>query len=67
MQYLPAATIVVREENCLITWLRSIVDTILGRVPGKPHVDTATRIWLGADFSEPETYVRTTREPGPQR
>ena len=33
-------------------WLRSIVDVILGRVPGKTsRPDTATRMAMGADFS----------------
>ena len=34
------------------TWLRSVVDTILGRVPGKTsRLDTATRMAMDADFS----------------
>jgi hypothetical protein len=32
-------------------WLRSVVDTILGRVPGKTgRLDTATRMAMAADF-----------------
>jgi hypothetical protein len=34
------------------TWLRSIVDTMLGRVPGKTgRLDTATHMAMDADFS----------------
>ena len=34
-------------------WLRSVVDTILGKVPGKAsRVDTATRMARDADFSD---------------
>ena len=34
------------------TWLRSVVDAILGRVPGKTsQPDTATRMAMDADFS----------------
>jgi hypothetical protein len=34
------------------TWLRSPVDTILGKVPGKTsRLDTATRMMIDADFS----------------
>lgn len=34
------------------TWLRSVVDTILGKVPGKTsRLDTATRMMIDADFS----------------
>jgi hypothetical protein len=40
------------------TWLHSVVDTILGKIPGKTsRLDTATRMALDADFShrrEPE-------------
>ena len=50
------------------TWLRSLVNVILGRVPGKTgRLDTATRMAMDADFShsrEPArealpTFVRT--------
>jgi hypothetical protein len=35
------------------TWLRSVVDTILGKVPGKTsRLDTATRMAMDADFSD---------------
>jgi hypothetical protein len=34
-------------------WLRSVVDTILGRIPGKTsRLDTATRMAMDADFSD---------------
>ena len=34
------------------TWLRSVVDAILGRVPGKTsRPDTATRMAMDADLS----------------
>ncbi len=37
----------------MLSFLRSIADAILGRVPGKPgRVDTSTRMWLDADFSD---------------
>jgi hypothetical protein len=50
------------------TWLRSLVNAILGKVPGKTsRLDTATRMAMDADFSHgPEparealpTFVRT--------
>ena len=35
------------------TWLRSVVDAILGKVPGKSsRPDTATRMAMDADFSD---------------
>ena len=35
------------------TWLRSVVDAILGRLPGKAErPDTATRVAMGADLSD---------------
>jgi hypothetical protein len=35
------------------TWCRSVVDTVLGRVPGKTsRLDTATRMVIDADFSD---------------
>jgi hypothetical protein len=35
------------------TWFRSVVDTIMGRVPGKSsRLDTATRMVMDADFSD---------------
>jgi hypothetical protein len=34
------------------TWLSSLINAILGRIPGKTsYLDTATRIAMGADFS----------------
>ena len=34
------------------TWLSSLINTILGRVPGKTsRLDTATRMMMDADFS----------------
>jgi len=34
------------------TWLRSVVNAILGKVPGKTsRLDTATRMAMDADFS----------------
>jgi hypothetical protein len=43
------------------TWVRSAIDTILGRVSGKTsRPDTATRMAMDADFSY-------RREPTPQR
>jgi hypothetical protein len=35
------------------TWLRSVVNAILGKVPGKTgRLDTATRMAVDADFSD---------------
>jgi len=35
------------------TWLRSLIDVILGKVPGKAsRLDTATRMAIDADFSD---------------
>jgi hypothetical protein len=46
------------------TWLRSIVDAILGRVPGKTsRPDTATRMAIDADFSD----RRESMPPGLRR
>ena len=37
----------------MLAWLRSVVDTILGKVPGKTsRLDTATRMVMDADFSD---------------
>jgi hypothetical protein len=34
------------------TWLRSVVNAILGKVPGKTsRLDTTTRMMIDADFS----------------
>jgi hypothetical protein len=48
------------------TWLRSVVNAILGKVPGKTsRPDTATRMAMGADFSDgPES---TSSGPRPSR
>jgi hypothetical protein len=41
------------EREAMRTWFRSVVDTILGRVPGKTsRLDTATRMVMDADFSD---------------
>ena len=35
------------------TWLRSLVNAVLGKVPGKTsRPDTATRMMIDADFSD---------------
>jgi len=48
----------------MLTWLRSIADAALGRVPGKPgRFDTATRMWLDADFSDRAEDERPQRAP----
>jgi hypothetical protein len=45
------------------TWLRSAVNAILGKVPGKTsRLDTATRMAIDADFS----YRREPRPPLPK-
>jgi hypothetical protein len=45
------------------TWLRSVVNAILGKVPGKTsRLDTATRMAMDADFS----YRREPRPPLPK-
>ena len=39
-------------EEVMRTWLRSVVDVILDRVPGKKsRPDTATKMMIDADFS----------------
>jgi hypothetical protein len=46
------------------TWLRSILDAILGRVPGKTsRLDTATRMMIDADFG----LRRESKRPQPTR
>jgi hypothetical protein len=46
------------------TWLRSLVNAIVGKVPGKnSRLDTATRMAMDADFSN----CRGPSLPGPQR
>ena len=53
------------------TWLRSLVNAILGEVPGKTsRPDTATRMAMDADFSyrrEPTSEARSTFIRTPQR
>jgi hypothetical protein len=42
-----------RQGKLMPTWLRSLVNAILGKVPGKTsRVDTATRMMIDADFSD---------------
>ena len=41
------------EPNPMRTWLHSVIDTILGKVPGKTsRLDTATRMVMDADVSD---------------
>jgi hypothetical protein len=44
------------------TWLRSLVNAFLGKVPGKTSwLDTATRMMIDADFSLSRELPRETR------
>jgi hypothetical protein len=44
------------------TWLRSLVNAFLGKVPGKTsRLDTATRMMIDADFSLDRELLRETR------
>jgi hypothetical protein len=44
------------------TWLRSLVNAFLGKVPGKTsRLDTATRMMIDADFSLDRERPRETR------
>jgi hypothetical protein len=44
------------------TWLRSLVNAFLGKVPGKTsRLDTATRMMIDADFSLDPGRPRETR------
>jgi hypothetical protein len=44
------------------TWLRSLVNAFLGKVPGKTsRLDTATRMMIDADFSLDRELPRETR------
>jgi hypothetical protein len=59
------------EREAMQTWLRSIFDVILGKVPGKTsRLDTATRMATDADFSDrhkptpPALPRRRTRDDG---
>jgi hypothetical protein len=46
------------------TWIRSVVDAFLGKIPGKPgRFDTATRMWRDADFSDRREPATPAREP----
>jgi hypothetical protein len=52
------------EREAMQTWLRSLVNAILGKVPGKAsRLDTATRMAMDADLS----YRREPRPPAPPR
>jgi hypothetical protein len=59
------------ESEVMGTWLRSVIDAILGRVPGKTcRLDTATRMATDADFSdrgEPAREARPTFFRTPER
>ncbi len=47
--------------------LRSAVEAILGKVPGKPgRFDTETRMWLDADFGDRRQLATPVREPMPK-
>jgi hypothetical protein len=47
------------------TWFRSVVDAILGRVPGKTsRLDTATRMVMDADFSDRYPSMPRARDDG---
>lgn len=46
------------------TWLRSLVNAFLGRVPGKTsRLDTATRMMIDADFGLDRELPREPRAP----
>jgi hypothetical protein len=46
------------------TWLRSLVNAFLGRVPGKTsRLETATRMMIDADFSLDRELPREPRAP----
>jgi hypothetical protein len=54
----------LRESKFMTTWLRSVINTILGRVPGKTsRLDTATRMMIDADFSLSRKLPRETQSP----
>ena len=47
------------------TWLRSLVNAFLGKVPGKTsRLDTATRMMIDADFSLSPELPRETPTNG---
>ena len=44
------------------TWLRSLINAILGKIPGKTsRLDTATRMMIDADFSIRRELPRETQ------
>ena len=46
----------------MANWLRSLINAILGKVPGKTgRLDTATRMMIDADFSLDRELPRETR------
>jgi hypothetical protein len=48
----------------MLTWLRSLVNAFLGKVPGKTsRLDTATRMMIDADFSLRREVPRETQPP----
>lgn len=50
----------------MLTWLRSLADTILGRTGKTDRLDTATRMAMDADFSDrAERVERACQEPAP--
>jgi hypothetical protein len=52
------------EGKLMPAWLRSLVNAILGKVPGKTsRLDTATRMMIDADFSLSRELPRETRPP----
>jgi hypothetical protein len=51
------------EGKLMPTWLRSLVNAFLGKVPGKTsRLDTATRMMIDADFSLDRELPRETRQ-----
>ena len=49
------------------TWLRSLVDAVLGKVPGKTsRLDTATRMAMDADFSDRREAAHVGRRTNPR-
>jgi hypothetical protein len=46
------------------TWLRSLADAFLGKIPDKPaRLDTATRMAIDADFTDHGEPTTPAREP----
>ena len=53
------------EREAMRTWFRSVIDTVLGRVPGKTsRLDTATRMVMDADFSDGSSSMPRARDDG---